>query len=150
MPYAEYEVVYDTGGRLKRRLDRLPKNRPADRTQVHLDSLVTAVPFLVHDAMTAARRGEGFAVHRVLEEVRDTLFQLAAARSGAVVHGAKHVQGYLSLTEKSVIEESYLDNSPRSIEQLTALYLALLQEFVPDFYKQQEIKKQADVLGEVS
>jgi hypothetical protein len=150
MPYAEYRVLYDPRGRLKWRLDRLPKTRPADSTRTHIESVAGAIPFLVHDAIAAARRGEGFAVQQMLEEIRQALFRLAATRLGVDVYGAKHANRYLSAAEKSIVAESYSDDSAHSVEQLAALYLACLQGLGPEYQTPEAVRRLTDVLPQVS
>lgn len=150
MPFAEYEILYDPRGKLKRRLDRLPKTLPVETTKTYIESVAGAMPFLVHDAMTAAERGEAFAVQQMLEEIRLTLFQLAAARVDAGVYGAKHADRYLLPGEKSIILKSYSDNSSGSVERLVELFLECLQRLGPDYQTPEAERRLIEVLSQVS
>jgi len=128
MPYAEYEVVFDRAGRLRRALERLERTKPKPETREELAKHLTWFPFYVHDALKAWKRGDAFHGQSLLEEMRTLLFFAAALREGAQVHGSKRAYRYLSPVERQRVTSSYREFARTSVKSLTEAYLSCLRE----------------------
>ena len=149
MPYVPYEVVLDRSGRLKAALDRLPKEQPVDEVWASVYALGEGMPFFVHDALKAARRGDWFYLQQVLESMRQAIFQAAAAKNGTAVHGAKRAYRHLSQSERLVVRDSYSDDSPRSVERLAQLYVECISRVGADHRMAAAVEQLQRTLQEV-
>jgi hypothetical protein len=114
-----------------------------------VDALEQGIPFFVHDALKAARRGNAFYMQQVLESMRQAIFQAAAASDGTAVHGAKRAYRHLSQSERRIVTGSYSDNSPRSVEQLAQLYVECLSRVGADNRMATAVEHLHSILQEV-
>lgn len=149
MPYAPYEVVFDRAGRLKPALDGLPRQPPSAEVKPELEAHMRGFPFAVHDALKAHGRGDSFCLQAVLEGMRQAIFHAAAARDGVPVYGAKRAYRHLSAFERRVIEDSYRDNTERSVQQLTRLYTNCLSEIQSDYQIEAAVEHLQNALLEI-
>lgn len=133
MPFAESRVLFDRRGELRRALDGLATARP--QTEIEADILrhLAWFPFHVHDAVKACRRGDGFQVQSMLEEMRTMVFFAAATRRGERVFGAKRAHRYLSQAEGAALEASYLRSDEDVVARLARLYLGIVEELEPAY-----------------
>ncbi|HVO70889.1 MAG TPA: hypothetical protein VMT24_12640 [Aggregatilineaceae bacterium] len=127
MPYAQYMILLDRHGELKRELDRIGRPRPNQVTAQEIRQHLKGLPFVVHDALKAHGRGDVFHFQSLLDELRTAVFFVAAARQGGQVFGSKHAARYLSAAERQAIEASYREFSRQTLEHLLDLYLSHLE-----------------------
>jgi hypothetical protein len=133
MPYAQYVILFDRHGGLKRELDRIGPPRPTAVTAQEIRRHLKGFPFVVHDALKAYGRGDVFHFQSLLDELRIAVFFLAAARQGGQVFGSKRAARYLSAAERQTIEESYLEFSRRTLEHLLDLSLHHLEAIQSEY-----------------
>lgn len=128
MPYSEYQVVFDRNGKLQPALAKMSQSKPSPEIETELISHLKWVPFYVHDALKACKRGDDFQVQSLLEEVRKLIFFAAATRQGEQIYGSKRAYRYLSTTERQVLEHSYHRSDENIVSQLARLYLECITE----------------------
>jgi predicted nucleotidyltransferase len=133
MPYAEYRVLFDSRGRLRAALAELGRSRPPGEVAADVARHLTGFPFHVHDAVKACRRGDGFQVQSMLEEIRSMVFFAAATRRSGRVFGAKRAHRYLSAAERAVLQASYLRSDEDVVARLARLYLGIVKELDPAY-----------------
>lgn len=133
MPYAPYEIVFDRTGRLALALQGLPTHKPITDVRAELETDLRRIPFVVHDALKALRRSDSLYVQALFEELRQAIFQTAAARAGVPGYGAKRAYRYLSPAEVEVVADSYQDASEHSLRELLKLLFDCLGQVEGDY-----------------
>jgi len=141
MPYADYEVVFDRSGRLKRALDAIARRKPKREIERELKQQLNWFPFYVHDAVKAYKRRDLFNLQSLLEEMRKAIFFAAATQAGGQVYGAKRVFKFLSVAERQIIETSYRESTERTIQSLTESYVACLTALQSDYHIEQDVER---------
>jgi predicted nucleotidyltransferase len=128
MPYAEYEIVFDRSGTVRKALDELPRRKPKDKVEKEIRQHLTWCPFYVHDALKACERGDSPIFQTLLDEIRKLVFFAAAASRDKQVYGSKRGLKYLSAIERLAFESSYHGFNKGTVQKLTDLYVAKLKE----------------------
>lgn len=122
MPYNEYQIIYDRAGELNAALDRQTKYFTRTVIERMLAHHLNTFPFYLHDALKAQLRGDGFDVQTQLEAMRKLLYQAAAVREKALLHGSKRAGRYLSPAEQRIVEQTLVHPNRESIKRLTEAY----------------------------
>ena len=82
MPYADYRILFDRTGKLKKVLDEMGRRMPRGELEQELRHHLSWFLFYVYDALKAHERKDSLALHALLEEMRKLIYQAAAARCG--------------------------------------------------------------------
>ena len=83
---------------------------------------LNAFPFHLHAALKAQLRGDAFDLQSQLEEMRKLLYQAAAVREKALLHGSKRASRYLSPVEQHIVDQSLSHPNRTSIQRLAEAY----------------------------
>jgi predicted nucleotidyltransferase len=127
MPYSEYQIIFDRAGHLNAALDRQTKFYTRSVVERMLAHHLNTFPFLLHDALKAHRRGDVFDLQTQLEGMRKLLYQAAAVREKALLHGSKRASRYLSPAEQHIVDQSLNHPNRESIQRLVEAYSHCLQ-----------------------
>jgi hypothetical protein len=133
LPYTDYEILVDKGGKLAPALEKLSRTRPAEATERALKAQVETYAFAVQDALKAYERESDFDLQAVLEDLRERIFFAAAARFGGQVEGGKRASRYLSAEEHQLIAESYQTPTKDTLRGLNDLYTRYLDDLKTNF-----------------
>lgn len=139
MPYADFEIVFDKSGLLKKALDKPARRRPKSEIVHELKLHLKGFPFYVHDALKACKRGDIFHLQSLLEEIRHALFSAAAISKGSQIIGSKRAYKCLSTSERRIIKDSYRNSSEEPIRQLANLYVSSLSSVQSEYIVEEEI-----------
>lgn len=149
MPHGQYRVLFDRRGRLQPALDRAGSPVPGQMLAEEVAGHLRALPFLAHDARIACRRGDGFQVQALCEEIRKQIFFAAGACHGAQVFGAKRAQRHLSGAERSLLNESYGRSDEDMVNRLARLHLDCAARLPPSFLPADALAQAARALQEL-
>lgn len=149
MPFAPYRVLFDRTGRLRRALERMGSARPKDETRLSFKDHVNWLPFYVHDALKAFRRGDRFHAHSLVEEMRKLLFFAAAVRHGAEIHGSKRAHRHLTESEREVVASSYRTPDRGTVRRLAQAYVSCLERLAQDHGIEGDVQRLREVLGAI-
>ena len=140
MPYANYVILFDRDGRLAQALAAVSGPRPRDATRQDIRHHLAGLPFWVHDALKACRRGDSFHFQSQLESIRSAVFLAAAARRGIWLTSSKRAATYLSASERQIVQASYQEFSEHSLIHLVTLYSQCLSEIQAEYGLDQEVQ----------
>jgi predicted nucleotidyltransferase len=146
MPYSEYKIVLDRNGKLRPKLAKIGQSKPSQDIEKEIAQHLKWFPFYVHDARKACRRGDGFQVRSLLEEMRKLIFFAAATCQGGQVFGSKRAYRYLSAAERQILEESYCRSDENTVAQLARLYLERLTELQLNYQIAADVESAETVL----
>jgi hypothetical protein len=140
MPYANYAILFDRDGRLAQALAAVSGPRPRDAARQDIQHHLAGLPFWVHDAHKAYRRGDSFHFQSQLESIRSAVFMTAAARRGVWLPGSKRAATYLSASEREIVQASYQEFSEHSLRRLVTLYVQCLSAIQAAYGLDQEVQ----------
>jgi hypothetical protein len=127
MPYSEYQIIFDRAGRLHAALDRQTKFYTRAVVERMLAQHLSSFPFLLHEALKAQLRGDAYDLQSQLDAMRKLLYQAAAVREKALLHGSKRASRYLSPVEQHIVDQTFAHPNRESIQRLTEAYAHCLQ-----------------------
>lgn len=122
MPYSEYQIIFDRNGELTAALDRQTKFFTRAVIERRLAHHLNTFPFYLHDALKAQLRGDAFDLQTQLEDMRKLLYQAAAVREKALLHGSKRASRHLSPAEQRIVEQTLDRPNRESIQRLAEAY----------------------------
>ena len=140
MPYSEYRIVLDRNGKLQSALAKISQSKPSQEIEKEIIQHLKWFPFFVHDALKACKRGDGFQVQSLLEEMRKLIFFAAAIRQGERIYGAKRAYLCLSTTEGQVLGQSYHRSDENMVVQLTQLYIGCVTELQSNYRIEESVE----------
>lgn len=127
MPFSEYQIIYDRAGRLNAALDAQTRFYTRAVIERMLAHHLNTFPFHLHAALKAQLRGDAFDLQSQLEEMRKLLYQAAAVREKALVHGSKRASRYLSPAEQHIVTQTFSHPTRENIQRLSEAYVHCLQ-----------------------
>jgi predicted nucleotidyltransferase len=122
MPYSEYQIIFDRAGQLNAALDKQTRFYTRAVVERMLSHHLNTFPFHLHAALKAHLRGDAFDLQSQLEEMRKLLYQAAAVREKALLHGSRRASRYLSPAEQHIVEQSFIHPSRESIQRMAEAY----------------------------
>jgi predicted nucleotidyltransferase len=154
MPYSDYRLLFDRNGLVAEALRSLPRGRPQADVLGELRGYVRSLPFWVHDAQKALRRGDLPQFQTLLDALRQALFSLAAARRDAVVYGSKRGFGFLSPDESAVVAFTYGAYDPSALERLALLLVEAFHKATESITEldpglEAAVRKMEDILADL-
>jgi hypothetical protein len=149
MPYADYVILYDREGGLKRALDRIGHHKPEDEIAQEIRSHLRGCPFFVYDALKAYERQDLCSFQSLLEEMRKGIFYVASLRGGNPIYGSKRVFRHLSAAERQGIENSYHRFSRETVEQLADLFTGCLAGVQSNYRLEPDVQQLRSCLREI-
>jgi hypothetical protein len=127
MPFSEYQIIFDRAGHLNAALDRQTKFYTRAVVERMLAHHLNTFPFLLHDALKAHLRGDAFDLQSQLEGMRKLLYQAAAVREKALLHGSKRASRYLSPAEQHIVDQTLNHPNRENIQRFAEAYSHCLQ-----------------------
>jgi len=122
MPYSEYQIIFDRAGHLHSALDKQTRFYTRAVIERMLSHHLNTFPFHLHAALKAQLRGDVFDLQTQLEEMRKLLYQAAAVREKALVHGSKRASRYLSPVEQHIVSQTLEQPTREDIQRLAEAY----------------------------
>jgi hypothetical protein len=149
MPYTEYRVLFDRRGALAEALAELGHVRPLQESEEELGSRLKSYLFALHDGVKACERGDAFHLQTQLEAMRGHVFFAAALRCSGEVYGSKRAYRYLSADEQQLVQASYAAPTRQTIERLSELFLACVDQLKLSPLAQGELERFRQSLREL-
>jgi len=133
MPYSDYMIVSDRNGKLQSILAKTNQSKPGKEIEHEISQHLKWFPFYTHDALKACKRSDEFQVRSLLEEMRKSIFFVAATRRGRQVFGAKRAYHYLSTSERQIVEQSYSCSDEDTVARIAQLYVELVTQLQSNY-----------------